>query len=374
MNIDTDLGIDLKEAIEKNYYNESYSSAILDSMHVLTEIIRNKTGLEGDGVTLVGQAFGGDNPRIKINKLQTDSEKNEQKGIQDIIRGLYIAIRNPRSHDKYNDSKKVADTIIFFIDYLLKLIDKSKLSFEEKDFLKKVYDKHFVKSKEYCDLLVKEIPKRQRINIAISIVLDRDKGDIYNLSWFMHSLQENLEEDEIDRLYKVISQELIYASSHIEISTILKIFDPKYWYKVDKVARLRIENLLYEDIKNGKYNKEDNCCIEGALATWIDNEHFNHFSDTEKWSRLLVEKLESDEAMEKEYVKEYFWDSLVHINRNELYYSLKEYIRKGLKSKDEFVITNVEIEICYDYSHPWWQIFEEELKNYTNIEYIDITF
>lgn len=134
MNINDDIQQELWEAIEKNYANSNYSGAILDAMHMLTETIRNKTGLEGDGASLVGQAFGGENPKIQLNKLQTDSEKNIQKGIQDILKGLYTAIRNPRSHDKMNDGKVDADAIIVFIDYMLNVIDKSKLSFEEDIF------------------------------------------------------------------------------------------------------------------------------------------------------------------------------------------------------------------------------------------------
>ncbi|OAB44173.1 TIGR02391 family protein [Paenibacillus glacialis] len=105
MELKTNIQQDLWEAIEKNYGNESYSSAILDTIHLLTETIRNKTSLEGDGSSLIGQAFGGDNPKIQLNKLQTESEKNVQKGIQDILRGLFTAIRNPRSHDSHTDTK-----------------------------------------------------------------------------------------------------------------------------------------------------------------------------------------------------------------------------------------------------------------------------
>lgn len=48
-------------------------------------------------------------------------------------------------------------------------------NFEESTFLKRVFDEHYVKSDEYSELLVKEIPKRQKANIAIEVILQRKK-------------------------------------------------------------------------------------------------------------------------------------------------------------------------------------------------------
>ena len=140
MTVRNEIDVELWEAIQKNYDAENYTGAILDAIFKLTDTIRNKTGLEGDGASLIGQAFGGDDPRIKLNKLQTDSEKDIQKGIQDILRGIYTGIRNPRSHDSMSDDKLSTDAIIVFINYLLRLIDQSKLRFNEEDFLERIFD------------------------------------------------------------------------------------------------------------------------------------------------------------------------------------------------------------------------------------------
>ena len=63
------------------------------------------------------------------NKLQTETEKNIQKGVEFTLRGIYSAFRNPRSHTKHVDKEEDADAIIIFINHLLKLIDKSKGKF-----------------------------------------------------------------------------------------------------------------------------------------------------------------------------------------------------------------------------------------------------
>lgn len=201
MTIRNEIDVELWEAVQKNYEAENYTGSILDAVFKLTDTIRNKTGLEGDGASLIGQAFGGEDPRIKLNKLQTDSEKDIQKGIQDILRGIYSGIRNPRSHDAMTDDKLSADSIIVFINYLLKLIDQSKLRFSEEELLARVFDPYYVKTKEYSKLLVQDIPKRQRANIAIQTILKRNSGDIYALGCFLQELLEQLEPAELSRVY-----------------------------------------------------------------------------------------------------------------------------------------------------------------------------
>lgn len=373
MDLKTSIEQDLWEIIAKNYENESYSSAILDAMHLLTENIRNKTGLEGDGSSLVGQAFGGENPKIQLNKLQTESEKNIQKGIQEILKGLYTAIRNPRSHDKLTDTKEEADSIIYFINYLLKIIDKSKLCFEESTFLKRVFDKLFVNSTEYAELLVNEIPKRQRLNIAISVILQRKKGNIFSLGYFMASLFKKLEDSDLTHLYKLISEELKLTSSDEDIRTILHICPAKDWKRMDKAVRIRIENIIIEDVKLGTYSSEnEEWGTNGALGTWVEEDHLSNFENCDNWTRLIVNKLESGGTEEIEYINMWYWDKICAINREKIHYSLKKYICEGLKNKNEEIANALESKIEFDEEHPWWKIFEEELKEYPDIKYFDV--
>jgi uncharacterized protein (TIGR02391 family) len=374
MDLKISIEQELWEAIEKNYENESYSSAILDAMHLLTATIRNKTGLEGDGSSLVGQAFGGDNPKIQLNKLQTDSEKNIQKGTQEILKGLYTAIRNPRSHDKFNDTKEESDSIIYFIGYLLKIIDKSKVNFEESTFLKRVFDSYYVKTEEYSELLVNEIPKRQRTSIAISIILQRKKGDIYNLSYFFKALLEKLEENGISQVYKVISEELKYTSNDEDIRTILRIAPAKYWGNLDKAVKIRIENLLLDNVKIGKYYNIDKKCRFGALGTWIEIEHLKNFGNIDKWTYEILKKMKNGDEEEKAYIETYFWNKICRVNRENIDFWLKDYFKDALIENDGEIVNLLKEQIIYDEDHPWWKVFEEELKNFPQIEYCELPF
>ena len=64
----------LWQAVQAAYEDGNYSAAILDSVFYLSELLRNKSGLESDGNALVGAALGGQSPIIKINSLHTESE------------------------------------------------------------------------------------------------------------------------------------------------------------------------------------------------------------------------------------------------------------------------------------------------------------
>src|SRR6266403_1765987 len=98
MDLESRIDKRLWNAIESSYQDRNYTTAILDSIHFVSQLIRDKSGLESDGQPLAGDAFGGPNPRLKVNSLQTESDRNVQKGVEALLRGLYQAIRNPRSH------------------------------------------------------------------------------------------------------------------------------------------------------------------------------------------------------------------------------------------------------------------------------------
>ncbi|MBQ9766734.1 MAG: TIGR02391 family protein [Lachnospiraceae bacterium] len=371
MVLKNEVEVELWEAINKNYEVGSYKGAILDAVFVLTDTIRNKTGLEGDGSSLIGQAFGGDNPKIKLNNLQSDSEKDVQRGIQEILRGIYTGIRNPRSHDSIQDDKETADAIIVFINHLLSLIDKSKLSFEVEDYLKRVFDPYYVKSDEYSKLLVEEIPKRQRCNIAIAVVLRKEQGNIYTLGYFLEALFQKLEPEEISRVCKVISDDLRTTTEHKKIRYILNIVPEEYWAGIDMAVRMRIENLLFEDFSKGSYDKEKEECEKyGALATWITEKHLSSFSFLDKWTRRALEALESENEKEKAYVQEYFIEKIYAANRDNITYPLKYYFREGLKSGNKEIIDIIEEEIMWDENHPWRTVFEKEIELYPRLKQV----
>jgi uncharacterized protein (TIGR02391 family) len=126
MNLETKLEPRLWDAVRTSIEGRRFSNAVLDAVHFLSDVIRERSGLEGDGVGLIGAAFGGASPKLKVNRLQTESEQNVQKGIESLLRGVYQAIRNPRSHGMHVDEERDAVAIILFLDYLLRIVDQSR--------------------------------------------------------------------------------------------------------------------------------------------------------------------------------------------------------------------------------------------------------
>lgn len=79
--------------------NRDYGSAVLESVKGVMSRVREMTGLADDGRKLFEQAFSwnGD-PYLRINKGETRSEKDEQRGLQEFFCGLLGLVRNPLSH------------------------------------------------------------------------------------------------------------------------------------------------------------------------------------------------------------------------------------------------------------------------------------
>jgi uncharacterized protein (TIGR02391 family) len=149
MNLQTKLDPRLWDAIRATYENRNFTGAILDAMYFLSDLVRERTGLESDGVALVGQAFGGNSPKLKVSPLQTESDWNVQRGVEQLLRGMYQTVRNPRSHGKIEDNEDDSQAIILFVNYLVKLIGQSKSPFSKTEFVSRVFDPNFVASERH---------------------------------------------------------------------------------------------------------------------------------------------------------------------------------------------------------------------------------
>lgn len=78
---------------------DDYFHAVLEAVKSVADKIRGKTGLSEDGSALVDQAFGGVAPLLAINALATESQRSEQKGFANLLRGTFGMFRNPTAHE-----------------------------------------------------------------------------------------------------------------------------------------------------------------------------------------------------------------------------------------------------------------------------------
>jgi uncharacterized protein (TIGR02391 family) len=267
LNLSSTINERLWTAIRGTYEAGNYSGAILDSIYFLSDVIRDKSGLESDGLQLVGSAFSGANPIIKINSLHTQSDQDEQKGIHFLLMGIYSAIRNPRSHEKRIDTVETADAIIYFVDYIHGLIDKARSPFDADEVLRKVFDPLLGQSEKYADLIVGKVPARKLLDILIQVFHRRTEPPGRNVELFIKSSLKVLNDVELYSFWQVVSESLENATTDAEFRTVISIAQND-WEKIAEIARLRAEHRLIESIREGEYNNIKKVCTKGSLGTW----------------------------------------------------------------------------------------------------------
>lgn len=308
MSLQSKIDPRLWKAIEKSFEDSDYSGAILDSFYFLSDLIRAKSGFESDGAALIGAAFGGQNPLVKINSCKTESEISEQKGIEQLLRGLYLAIRNPRSHEKRTDSIATADHIITFVSYLVGLIDNSKSPFDVEQILRKVFDKHFVSTTQYADALATTIPLGKRDEVLSRLFHRRSEGRIKNVALFTHAILNLLPEGSRLSFWATASSALEEASTDGDFRTAVYIAS-KHWEKLSDIARLRTENRLIGSIREGAYSPDTNEVSGGNLGTWASGVT-SRFLMKDELKAALVERIEEGGPSGISFVLNYFASEL----------------------------------------------------------------
>jgi uncharacterized protein (TIGR02391 family) len=78
---------------------DDYFHAVQEAVKSIAAKMRDRTGLTDDGSSLVDRALGGEPPMLAINPLKTASQRSEQKGFANLVRGLFGMFRNPTAHE-----------------------------------------------------------------------------------------------------------------------------------------------------------------------------------------------------------------------------------------------------------------------------------
>lgn len=313
MNLETNIPAELWASIRTNYEKRNFTGAILDAFHFLSDLIRKKSGSEGDGAALIGTALGGATPKIKLNKLQSESEWNVQRGMEQLLRGIYQTFRNPRSHEKTADSEEDAQIIIIFLGYIVRQLDLAKSQFSREDFIKRILDPDFVPQARYSELLVEEIPTSQRLETFLDVYRAKNSGKIDNLRHFFNALLPKLSDDERAQAYEVISEELKIADDEATIRVVIGTLGKTCWKNLHETARLRIENRLIRSVKEGKYNAKQKRVRDGSLGTWIIS-IFSQISLKQEALRAISDSLESSSTEREDYILKYIFSSMASLS------------------------------------------------------------
>jgi uncharacterized protein (TIGR02391 family) len=367
MNLQTHVREELWKEISSTYEAKNYCGAIIDAMKYLSYLIREKTGAEGDGQALVGQAFGGDQPLLRINKFQTDTEKSEQRGFEQILRGLYMAIRNPRSHDQIEDNQINADAIIYFINYLIDKIDKSSEPFSFEKYLEQVFDPDFVEEDHYAEVLAKEIPAKKRLDVLIQIYRQRCDGDTKKIRFMINAILDLLPEHQIEDYYNVVSEELRTIGDQSGLIKCMEIIPEQQWIKVSEVARLKVENKLLISMTEGEYDFAKRKLLKGGLGTFASG-ILEYYTNKEKVTAVILTKL-AGSMSHRDYILNWFFGDLPKLFISERQKSQCIYwISKAIRNGENFA-RNKLVSVIRSFPIEWQRSFADELKDLTNAKY-----
>jgi uncharacterized protein (TIGR02391 family) len=90
----------INEVSERLFLNGHYSQAIFEAYKAVVNLVKMKSGRSDlDGQQLMSTVFSYENPILKVNKLQSRSEQDEQMGFMFLFMGATVGIRNPKAHD-----------------------------------------------------------------------------------------------------------------------------------------------------------------------------------------------------------------------------------------------------------------------------------
>lgn len=345
------------------YEADQYSHAILEGTHFLSSLLRERGGIDGDGVALVGQALGGDAPKLRLNALQTESEKNVQRGFEQILRGIYQGIRNPRSHEPSTDTKETADAVIHFLGYIVGLLSVSREAFTVESFVQRVFDPEFVESQRYAELIVSEIPKLRLADAAIAIFRARRKNELRKLRNFVPALISSLSPTQLSSYLTVVSEEFKTTTDDTDIRTALQMLTPAVWSGLEELPRLRIENKLIGGIRNGEVLKSGKTLQ--PLATW-SNDFLSVFTQQAEAAGALLGRLENSDPDARHYAVKFFMKVLPDVmstphQKSRCLHALVA----AVKSDDAHVSQGLIIWV-HAFPEEWQQKLAEELKDKTD--------
>lgn len=375
----------LKESIKTHYENKDYTEVVRDALLCLTTEIRKKSDLtDSDGVDLINKAFSEKQPLIKINKLETTTDKNKHRGIMDLSKGLIEYFRNPMSHSKQEYSKKVADAVLVLLDeVILEEIIGSKSINSIEDWYLEITNDLFPNTERYAKSLISAIPKNKYYELAV--MLYKNRNNITKLKdKIIDELVNNLSEEEFKDYCEVIENDLFGNITENDVISFLKFISTNIWNKLSDLAKSKVEDVAKEDISNLYLDFEYEC------GNYIPSEQKNgyilensihileNFSNLQEIIDVIVEKatVNSNEFLQDYLFEKYFFlimskstkkhFDLIDMICDRLRYKNKpmwyEIVKKSLKQlpKDNYWYTSLS------------EIFGLEMKKVDSFENFDI--
>ena len=108
---------------------DNYFHAALEATKSIADKLRMKSGLTEDGAKLVDITLCGFAPRLAINDLLTDSQRSEQNGFANLVKGTFGMFRNPTAHEArvlWPMSKEDAEDLLSLASLIHRRLDAAR--------------------------------------------------------------------------------------------------------------------------------------------------------------------------------------------------------------------------------------------------------
>jgi uncharacterized protein (TIGR02391 family) len=109
---------------------DNYFHAVQEAVKSVADKMRTRTGLTDDGGALVDRALSGDPPLLAINSRSSVSEKSEQSGFANLVRGIFSMFRNPTAHEarvNWTMAKEDAEDLLTIASLIHRRLDKGHM-------------------------------------------------------------------------------------------------------------------------------------------------------------------------------------------------------------------------------------------------------
>jgi hypothetical protein len=167
-----------------------------------------------------------------------------------------------------------------------------------------------VQTSKYTKLLVEEIPPKKRFDVLVEIYRKKQEEYGLNLALVVKEILKVISEEQTTQFLELVSDELKTTQDYTILGLILQILPPNLWKKLNKTARLRVENILIKSIDEGEANKHGDLVAErGRLGTSAKG-FIKYFESKDDLQNVILKKLEQNDAYEKMYVYVFFLDEL----------------------------------------------------------------
>ncbi len=112
---------------KSEYLSDDYFHAVQEAVKSIFDKLRKLSGVDKDGSELIDVCFCGQSPMLFINAYATETERMEQRGFSNLLKGVYGTFRNPTAHEariKWSMPKEDAEDILSIVSLVHRKLDQ----------------------------------------------------------------------------------------------------------------------------------------------------------------------------------------------------------------------------------------------------------